>query len=151
MLAKNKSGWMVLEHLKIEEDEICNYPNVTGAFAIVNVKGKYLIGFNPWRKQWEFPAGGIEKGETPRQAAERELFEETHQKASDLQFRGLFKVMKPDGEIKYQAIFLCFHDKLTPFTKCDGDEMDEIMLWDLKEDIGYVDECDLKMVELSCL
>ena len=29
--------------------------------------------------------------------------------------------------------------------------MDKLMLWDLKEDIGYVDECDLKMVELSCV
>lgn len=28
--------------------------------------------------------------------------------------------------------------------------MDEIILWDLKQDIGYVDECDLKMVELAC-
>ncbi len=59
--------------------------------------------------------------------------------------------MKPDGEIKYQAIVLCFQDELVPYEKCDGDEMDEIMLWDLKEDIGYVDECDLKMVELSCV
>lgn len=151
MLAKNKSGWIVLEYLKINEDEISNYPNVTGAFAIVNVKGQYLIGFNPWRKQWEFPAGGIEKGESAREAAERELFEETHQRNSDLKFRGLFKIMKPDGEIKHQAVFLCFQDELTPFIKADGDEMDQIRLWDLKEDIGYVDECDLKMVELSCL
>lgn len=42
-------------------------------------------------------------------------------------------------------------DELTPFEKQDGDERDEIMLWDLKEDIGYVDECDLKMVEMSCV
>ena len=55
------------------------------------------------------------------------------------------------GEIKYQAIFLGFLDELMPFEKFDGDEMDKLMLWDLKEDIGYVDECDLKMVELSCL
>lgn len=41
-------------------------------------------------------------------------------------------------------------DEIVPFEKCDGDEMDEIILWDLKEDIGYVDECDLKMVEMSC-
>ena len=132
MLAKNKSGWMVLEYLNIKEEEVCNYPNVTGAFAIVNVKGKYLIGFNNWRKQWEFPAGGIDKGETPRCAAARALFDDTHQKASDLQFRGLFKVMKPDGEIKYQAIFLCFLDELVPFTKHEREELDEIMLWDLK-------------------
>ena len=151
MLAQNKSGWTLLEYLKIEENEITNYDHVTGAFAVLNVKGKYLIGYNSWRNQWEFPAGGIEKGETARDAAERELYEETHQRNSDLEFRGLFKVMAPNGEIKYQAIFLGFQDILIPFEKCAEDEMDQIMLWDLKEDIGYVDECDLKMVELSCM
>lgn len=151
MLAKNKSGWTLLEYLKINEEEITDYDNVTGAFAVIKVNGKYLIGYNVWRNQWEFPAGGIEKGESARDAAERELFEETHQKSKNLEFRGLFKIMKPNGEIKYQAIFLGFLDELMPFEKFDGDEMDKLMLWDLKEDIGYVDECDLKMVELSCL
>lgn len=151
MLARNKSGWSVLEYLRINEDEICNYKNVTGAFAIMNVNGRYLIGFNTWRKQWEFPAGGIEKGETAREAAERELFEETHQENADLDFRGLFKVMRPDGKIQYQAIFMCYQDELKPFVKKDSDEMDKVMLWDLKEDIGYVDECDLEIVKLSCL
>ena len=151
MLAKNKFGWTLLEYLNIDEDEILNFDNVTGAFAVINVNGKYLIGYTSWRNQWEFPAGGIEKGETAREAAERELFEETHQKCKNLEFRGLFKIMKPDGEIKYQAVFLGFQDELVSFEKTDGDEMDKLMLWDLKEDIGYVDECDLKMVELSCV
>ena len=151
MLAKNKFGWTLLEYLSIDEDEISNFDNVTGAFAVINVNGKYLIGYTSWRNQWEFPAGGIEKGETAREAAERELFEETHQKCKNLEFRGLFKIMKPDGEIKYQAVFLGFQDELVSFEKTDGDEMDKLMLWDLKEDIGYVDECDLKMVELSCV
>ena len=151
MLAKNKFGWTLLEYIKIQEDEISNFNNVTGAFAVINVNGKYLIGYTSWRNQWEFPAGGIEKGETAREAAERELFEETHQKCKNLEFRGLFKIMKPDGEIKHQAVFLGFQDELVPFEKSDGDEMDKLMLWDLKEDIGYVDACDLKMVELSCV
>lgn len=151
MLAKNKFGWTLLEYLNIDEDEISNFDNVTGAFAVINVNGKYLIGYTSWRNQWEFPAGGIEKGETAREAAERELFEETHQKCKNLEFRGLFKIMKPDGEIKYQAVFLGFQDELVSFEKTDGDEMDKLMLWDLKEDIGYVDECDLKIVELSCV
>ena len=151
VVAKNKFGWTLLEYLNIDEDEISNFDNVTGAFAVINVNGKYLIGYTSWRNQWEFPAGGIEKGETAREAAERELFEETHQKCKNLEFRGLFKIMKPDGEIKYQAVFLGFQDELVSFEKTDGDEMDKLMLWDLKEDIGYVDECDLKIVELSCV
>lgn len=151
MLAINKSGWMLLEYLRIKEDEINKYNNVTGAFAIVNINGKFLFGYNKWRKQWELPAGGIENGESARKAAERELFEETHQKNSALVFRGLVKVKTPSGEIKYQAIYHCFQKKLATFEKKDNDEMDKIILWDLKQDIGYVDECDLKILELSIL
>ena len=151
MLAENKSGWILLDYCKIEEDRIKEFNNVTGAFAVITVNGKYLIGYNSWRKQWEFPAGGIEQGETAREAAIRELFEETHQKNSNLIFKGLFKVRKPDGATVFQAFFAGEQDELLPFVKHDGDEMDRIMLWDLKEDIGYVDECDLKMVELACM
>ena len=150
-MQKNKSGWTLLDYIRISEEEIDSFENVTGAFAIINVNGKYLIGYNSFREQWEFPAGGIEQGESARSAAERELFEEAHQTNRHLEFRGLFKIMKPDGEIKYQAVFLGFQDGISPFNKCTDDEMDRIMLWDLKEDIGYVDECDLKMVELSCM
>ena len=151
MLAKNKSGWVLLEYIRIKEAEIEQYKNVTGSFAILCINGKYLLGYNNWRKQWELPAGGIEKGETAREAAERELFEETHQINKELEFKGLFKVMKPDGEIKYQAVFFGMQDEMTPFEKQDGDEMEELRLWDLKEDIGYVDECDLKILELAVL
>lgn len=85
MLAHNKSGWTLLEYLKVNEDEIGDYDNVTGAFAVISVNGEYLIGFNSWRQQWEFPAGGIEAGETAREAAIRELYEETHQCQTDLE------------------------------------------------------------------
>ena len=151
MLAKNKSGWCLLEYLPIKEEKIENYNNVTGAFAIICVQGKYLIGYNRYRKQWEFPAGRIERGETARQAAGRELWEETHQRNSELEFRGLFKTQKPDGEIRYQAIFRGTLEELHPFIGMADDEMERIMLWDLKEDIGDVDQCDLKMVELACV
>ena len=36
------------------------------------------------------------------------------------------------------------------FVVTDADEMIDIMLWDLEQDIGYVDECDLKIVEMVC-
>lgn len=151
ILARNRSGWSLLEVKNIEEWEMDNYNRVTGAYAIVCIKGRYLIGFNNWRKQWEFPAGGIEEGEAPKAAAERELWEETHQQVSSFEFKGLAKVMAPDGEIRYQAVYLGHKDELQNFIKQDNDEMDKIMLWDLKEDIGYFDECDLEILKLSCL
>jgi 8-oxo-dGTP diphosphatase len=148
MLAHNKSGWTLLEYLKVSEDDIGAFENVTGAFAVISVNGEYLIGFNSWRQQWEFPAGGIELGETARDAAIRELYEETHQRQTDLEFKGLFKIKDSRGTIKYQAVFYGTMPALAPFSHIAEDEMDKIRLWDLKEDIGYVDECDLKIVEL---
>ena len=150
MLAKNKSGWTLLEYIDIEEKDITKYENVTGAYAILRIKDKYVIGYNGWRKQWEFPAGGIDEGETAREAAVRELYEETHQKNDALEFKGLFKVEDAKGKIKYQAVFVGEQDELSSFSRSENDEMDEIMLWDMKEDIGYVDECDVKIVQMVC-
>ena len=73
MLAKNKSGWTLLEYLDISESDIPKYRNITGAYAILMVGEKYVVGFNIWRNQWEFPSGGIEEGETARQAAIKAL------------------------------------------------------------------------------
>ena len=148
VIAKNRSGWILQEYINIPEEEISDYPNVTGSYAIVKVCGKYLIGYNIWRKQWEFPAGGIEEGETARQAAYRELLEETHQGDLALEFKGLFKVTDSHGKQKYQAVFLGEKEALEPFTCSEGDEMSEIRLWNLKEDIGYVDELDVAIVTI---
>lgn len=147
ILAKNRSGWILHEYISIPEEEIAEYPNVTGSYAIVKVGDQYLVGYNDWRKQWEFPAGGIEDGETARQAAFRELMEETHQSIPDLEFKGLFRVTDSHGTQKYQAVFLGEKEALEPFVCSEGDEMSEIRLWDLKEDIGYVDELDVAIVK----
>ena len=95
-------------------------------------------------------AGGIDEGETAREAAIRELYEETHQKNEMLEFKGLFKVEDAKGNIKYQAIFVRHQEELLPFEHNINDEMSEIKLWDMKEDIGYVDECDVKIVQMVC-
>jgi len=46
------------------------------AGIIVEYEGKVLLGLTP-RGYWGMPQGGIEEGEIPREAAERELLEET--------------------------------------------------------------------------
>ena len=150
MLAKNKGGWKLLEYIPIAESDICKYENVTGSYAIIVVLDKILVGYNSWRNQWELPAGGIDEGETARDAAIRELYEETHQRNDELEFRGLFKVEDSNGTIKYQAVFVGHLSELAPFRKNEEDEMDKIKLWDLKENIGYVDEVDVKIAKMVC-
>ena len=147
VIAKNRSGWILHEYISIPEEEISDYQNVTGAYAIVKVGDKYLVGYNDWRKQWEFPAGGIEDGETARQAAYRELLEETHQSNLKLEFKGLFKVTDSHGMQKYQDVFQGTKESLESFVYSKGDEMSKILLWDLKEDVGYVDELDVAIVK----
>lgn len=149
MLAKNRSGWILEDYSYVDETEIERYENVTGAFAILFIGEKVLLGYNGWRKQWELPAGGIETGETARQAAIRELKEESHQEYHDLRFSGLAKIRKPNGLICYQAVFVGNPVELIPFHKREGDEMEKILLWDRKQAIGYIDECDLKILELA--
>lgn len=148
MLAKNRSGWTLLEYLDITESDICKYNNITGAYVILMIGDKLVVGFNSWRNQWELPSGGIEEGETARQAAIRELYEETHQNIEELDFKGLIKVEDPKGYTKYQAVFAGCQNELSPFIHAENDQMEKIYLWDMKENIGYVDECDKKIVEI---
>ena len=61
-------------------DEIAQLPyrrNV--GVMLANPKGKVFVGQRIDNDQtaWQMPQGGIDKGETPRDAALRELFEET--------------------------------------------------------------------------
>ena len=90
----------------------------------------------------------LAKNKSGWKLAIRELYEETHQKNEMLEFKGLFKVEDAKGNIKYQAIFVCSQDELIPFERNDSDEINEIKLWDMQEDIGYVDECDVKIVQM---
>ena len=59
-----------------------------------------LFGLNRWRRCWELPGGMIESGETAREAAARELDEETHVaiSADDLAYLGTatFELHDPD-------------------------------------------------------
>jgi len=152
ILAENQWGLKLLDFIQINEQEIMEndtYKPITGSLILVKCEEKYLVAYNKWRKQWEIPAGGIEQGETPRECVERELCEETSQKVENIVFKGLFKLHDTNKNIiKYQAMYFAHINKLESFE--ENDEMDKIMLWDLKTYIGNFDEVDRKMIDL-CL
>lgn len=150
ILAENKNGHQLLEYIQISENDLIEsniFKPITGSFAFIKCDGKYLIAYNKWRKQWEFPAGKIEKAETYKECAIRELFEETNQNVTNLEYIGLFKIYdKNKNQIRYRTAYFAEINKITKFK--ENDEMNKIMLWDLKSDIGYFDEVDKKMLQL---
>ena len=88
--------------------------------VIQNEKGELLVIFQKKWNCWVFPGGKIEPGETPLQAAKREVFEETNLIIEDLEIVAekeffsdelqknlmgyLVKANKYSGEIKIKEL-----------------------------------------------
>jgi 8-oxo-dGTP diphosphatase len=144
-VATNKNGCELLECIPLNEDDLKNYEPLAGSYAVVKFNEKYLLCFNTWRKQWEVPAGGRKEGETPKECAIRELFEETAQVVDDMEFIGLIKVKKPNGTIKYNPIYYANLNHIAPFK--ENDETDEIIFWNLTDDVCYIDEVDEAVIK----
>ena len=71
-------------------NEESNYRLNVG-LIIVNTYGKVLICKRKNSNQWQFPQGGIDEGESPIEAAKREIFEEVGIKPSKIKVLGKIK------------------------------------------------------------
>ncbi|QCR33094.1 NUDIX hydrolase [Lysinibacillus sp. SGAir0095] len=142
----NYHGFVFLDFINITEKEMDNYQSLAGSFAVIKCDGKFLMCYNIWRKQWELPAGTREREETPKECAIRELYEETGQVVPDMEFKGLLKSKNTmSGEIKFNPVYFTTTEKIQPFK--ENEEIAEIKLWDLEEEIGYLDSLDRKILD----
>lgn len=80
--------------------------SLAASLVVVTRLGRVLMVFDRWRRQWELPGGMLEPGESARQAAVRELAEETGISATDLDFAAVaeFALRRPTRR-EYAAIY----------------------------------------------
>ena len=112
-------------------------------------EGKILFVFNNWRGEWELPGGIIEAGETPDQAATRELAEESGQHVEDVTYFGWMKFqLQPDNRLELGALYTCALNAVQPFVA--NNEASKIMFWDLQSPIEEpVSAIDLYLARLT--
>ncbi|MEU8139648.1 NUDIX hydrolase [Streptodolium elevatio] len=90
---------------------------------------RILLVFDRQRRSWELPGGMIEPAESPRQAALRELREETGQRADELAFAGYAKfVLGTERRTEYGALFVGRTTRPRPFQ--GNDEVQQVTWWD---------------------
>lgn len=150
-LVSNMWGYNLVKFIPMSEEDLKykRYEPITGSLIVVECEEKILIGYNTRRKQWELPAGSIEMGESPRDCAIRELYEETNQSVDNARFIGLVKLYDSNKELMdYQALYYAVLDKLESFS--ENEEMNEIKLWDLKEEIEEFDTVEREILNI-CL
>jgi 8-oxo-dGTP diphosphatase len=121
---------------------------LTFACVVAKHQGKVLFVYNPWRQEWELPAGGIHPGEQPEAAALRELHEETGQVAHSLQYAGLCLLhLKRGDQDELGAIYTCEIEMTQPFEA--NEEAASIMYWDLRSPVeGHINEIGHKLAEI---
>lgn len=90
--------------------------------------------------QWSLPGGHIDAGETPQEACERELKEETN---LDIQSCWLFHILETDTCIVFY--YMCYVTNFSQF------QLNPFIILDNKEHYNYVFADKQKLEELDCV
>jgi 8-oxo-dGTP pyrophosphatase MutT (NUDIX family) len=96
--------------------------------------GRVLLVHDTWKGEWELPGGMIEDGEPPREAACRELREETGcEPGAEVSFVGVGTVqLGHERRIEYVAVYRTTLAEVPPFEV--NDEVDGLAWWDPAQD-----------------
>lgn len=102
------------------EAEDARFEDAPVGFALVALwhQGRLLMVYERARECWELPGGGIEPGETPRDAAAREVREESGQTVDPgaLRFVGFARTaLGPRQRVLYGALFTGETHSVLPF------------------------------------
>jgi len=96
MSIRDRHGNALVSVRPVAETELTRLDVPASLVVVVHVD-VVLMMFDSWREEWELPGGKREPGETPREAAVRELHEETGIHAPELTIAAVaeFDLVRP--------------------------------------------------------
>lgn len=94
---------------------------IQGVHAYCFCEGKLLVVYDEKKGYWTPPGGGVEDGESARDAVRREVKEETNMRVIKQRFIGCQDITEPQGVVS-QTRSVCIVEPFGPFTNDpDGD------------------------------
>ena len=142
----NKHGHSLNSLQYINDIDELKVKEMCGTNAMLLYENKLVMCWNKYRNNWELPGGGKEEGEDLTQCIIREIYEETLQTATNLEIRCWYKVFIP--RINKEINGVTFYGELKEISNfSENEEMNKMILWDMKTNIGDIDGVDLKIVE----
>ncbi|WP_232304079.1 NUDIX hydrolase [Pseudofrankia sp. DC12] len=135
-LAADDDGNLLVAFHEVGEDaDLRDAPLPASLVVLWSDDGRLLLVFDRRRQCWELPGGMIDPGETPREAAVRELREEAGYQVDDLLFAGFARfTLGPERRSEYAAVYAGRPAAGSPFIP--NEEIAAVTWWDGTAPLG---------------
>lgn len=121
---------------------------LTASLVVLWWDERCLMVFNTYREAWELPGGMLDPGESAREAAFRELDEESGQRPDELELAGVAKIrVAPDERLEFLAIYRGRVASPLPFVP--NSEMSAGTWWDPREQLTDLAPIDAALALLD--
>ncbi len=129
-------------------DLTSQYLPLTVSLMISQAEDGCVLVYNRFKRHWELPGGFIDEGESPEEAAVREMQEETGHLVSETRFFGIMKFYTASrGRDEYAAVYLAKYSDAQKFIP-SPETSDLIIYGDRSQIEGHISELDIALLEM---
>ncbi len=122
----------------IESEQDIGDKKISGVHAYCFYQGKMVVVYAASKGFWTPPGGGVEDGEGPYDAVQREVKEESNMRVTKQQLLGYQDIFEPERVVT-QTRSVCLVEPDGPFVNDPDGDITEIKLIDPKDYKQYFD------------